>query len=925
MKPRTRAADYLGPLLSVFPACGALAGPMSTDGMWRFADAVPEEHARAEPWVRPMFFEGVFFDEEVFNQVMRDAPLEFTREAWEQPAIIELPMPDGTFQRFEVWITEVMHPDLAAKFPNIRTWAGQGIDDPTALLRMDLTEQGFHSQVLSAEGSFYIDPYTRGDRTFYAVYERNDLRFRGEDGWVCLGPDRAGGFAGDVPIDGPTPSRSGTFLQTYRAAVAATGEYTQFHGGTVALGMAAITTAINRVTGVYEREAAIRLQLVANNNLIVYTNPNTDPYTNNNGVTMLSQNQNNLDAVIGVLNYDIGHVFSTGDGGVASASVVCVDGVKARGVTGLSSPIGDVFYIDYVAHEMGHQFGAAHTYNGTNGFCSSGRSSTSAYEPGSGSTIMAYAGICGVDDLQSNSDDYFLHRSFDQILLFSTGTGGCPADVPTGNTVPTIDAGPNFTIPRQTPFILTAASFGDADGDTLTFCWEERDLGPAQGSTGGAFPDNGSSPIIRSFPPTTSPSRIIPRVQNLLNNTFVIGEGLPNTNRTMNFRCTVRDNRAGGGGVNTSNMQVTSTTAAGPFTVTFPNGGEVFAGGTTVTWNVANTNAAPVNCANVRIELSIDSGNTWPTVLTASTPNDGSEPVVLPSINTSTARVRVMGVNNIFFDISNADFTIVPTTPPGPFSLASPADGATEVSLVPTLSWTTSTNAAVYEVTIDTDAGMNPPHTLQASTGTTSLSVAPGVLSPGVEYFWRVVAMNGAGSMHATPDPASFTTRIPPPPPEAFTLLSPPHGETNVSTTPTLMWSPSLNATSYQVTVDNEPTMSMPFVLQTSTAATSLTIGPGVLAGGTTYYWRVVASNSKGAIAATPNPALFETRAVPPFCQGDANGDGSVGFGDISAVLQFWGFTYPPGSRGGGDANNDGSVNFIDITTVLEQWGRTCA
>lgn len=907
--------------LSAF-AVAASAGPRSLDGMWEMADEVPEAQLRADPWVRPNFFQGVIFDSEVFAQVLADAPMEFTEQAWEGPVVMELPMPDGTFQSFEVWESPIMHPDLAAQLPGVKTWAGQGIDDPTATLRMDITPMGFHSQVLSAGGSFYIDPFTKGDTTFYAVYERNDLRDRALDGWSCLGAERPAG----LPMlqlrsaTGVDRTINGTFLQTYRTAVAATGEYTAFFGGTQAAGQAAIVTAMNRVSGVYERELAIRMTLVANNINIVYTNPATDPYTNNNGVTMLTENQNNITAVIGSANYDIGHVFSTGGGGVASLSVVCVAGSKSRGVTGLPSPNGDAFWIDYVAHEMGHQFGSNHSFNGLNGSCVGGnRSAANAYEVGSGSTIMSYAGICGVDDLQTNSNDYFVWRSLDEIIAFSNATGGCPANVANGNTVPTVSAGADFTIPANTPFMLIGTG-GDTDGDAITYCWEERDLGAAQGAVGGIFVDNGTSPFIRSFVPNTSPTRIIPRVSNLLANTFVKGERLPVTNRNINFRLTVRDNRAGGGGLNTDDMLVVSTTSAGPFALTAPNGGGTFSGSVSVTWNVTSTNLAPVNCANVMIELSTDGGNTWPTLLLAITPNDGSEAVALPAINSTTARIRVRAVGNIFFDISNANFTITPPAGPGAFTLTAPANGATGVSLTPTLTWNVSAGATSYTVTVDTDAGFVLPNTYQNTTASTSDMVPGATLANNTVYFWRVVASDGVNMTSGTPNPSSFTTV--PAPPGAFSLTSPANGAINQSVTPTLMWGASLGATSYQVTVDTDAGFVLPNTYQTNTGFTSVVVPGATLAQGTVYFWRVVASNPGGMTTGSPDPSMFTT--APPPCVGDADGDGDRDFADITAALANFGTNYLPSLIGAGDANHDGIVDFSDITSVLANFGVPC-
>jgi hypothetical protein len=572
--------------------------------------------------------------------------------------ILALPLPEGGFGRFRVEASPIMEDALAAQFPEIRTYRGQGVDDPAATVRFDWTPAGLHAMVLSPRGTLFVDPETKGDSSHYVAYYSRDYARRVRPSFRCTVTGKevarsATAAAADVTIQSP-----GSLLQRYRLALAATGEYTQFFGGTVSGAMAAMATTMNRVNAVYERELAVRMVLVANNASIVYTNASTDPYTNNDGSTMLGQNQSNLNAVIGSANYDIGHVFSTGGGGVAGLGVVCSSG-KAKGVTGSGQPTGDSFDIDYVAHEMGHQFGGNHTFNGTTGSCGGGnREASAAYEPGSGSTIMPYAGICGAEDLQPHSDDYFHAKSLLEMSAFlASGGASCDQTSSTGNTPPVVDAGPSFTIPSRTPFTLTASG-SDANGDALTYAWEEYDLGAASPPS----TDNGNRPIFRSFLPTTSPSRTFPKLANILANTTTIGELLPTTTRTMTFRVTARDNRAGGGGFGTDTTQVSVRSDAGPFVVTAPNTALSWAGGSmqTVTWNVANTAAAPVSTANVRILLSTNGGQTFPTTLVASTPNDGSEAVVVPNTPTSSARVKVEAVGNIFFDVSNANFTITP-------------------------------------------------------------------------------------------------------------------------------------------------------------------------------------------------------------------------------------------------------------------------
>jgi uncharacterized repeat protein (TIGR01451 family) len=656
-----RAAVVLVLLLSALPVA-ALAAPSNLPQMqvsagghiWSDADAYALARAGA-PQIATTQARVVWANVPLLLDQLASAPL----EGGDKGLLMALPMPDGTLQQFQVVESPIMQPELAARYPLISTYLGQGVDDRTATVRMDWTPQGFHAMILSAAGTVYIDPFRRGDTSLYISYYKDDFVPGPQQRIVELD---AGGELSPTPPIGPRSMRvpSGNQLRTYRLAMAATGEYTQFHGGTVPLALAAIVTAMNRVNGIYEREVAIRMVLVANTDDLIYTDGTTDPYTNNNGSTMLGENQSNIDAVIGSANYDIGHVFSTGGGGVANQGP-CQAASKARGVTGLAAPINDPFYVDYVSHEMGHQFGGSHTWNSNSCSGYPGQYvATAAYEPGSASTIMGYAGICGIDDLQPNSDDYFHTFSFDQIVAYSTvGAGTCGVVSNTGNTPPNVTSGTGgFTIPYSTPFVMSGTAV-DPDGDALTFGWEEFDLptaaGPAPPNPGYVVP-----PYFRSFDPTTSPSRTFPRLSDIVNNTTTLGEILPSSAANLTFRLTARDNRAGGGGVNYATYSIAVSGSAGPFRVATPNGGGVWAvaDSETVTWDVANTTAAPVSCSAVNVKLSTDGGYTYPVTLLAGTANDGSEPVTVPDNETTQARVKVECADNIFFDISNSNFTI---------------------------------------------------------------------------------------------------------------------------------------------------------------------------------------------------------------------------------------------------------------------------
>lgn len=701
----------------------------------------------------PQQFRASYLDVQSMKNFLWSLPSERNVANRNQAPILELPTPDGHTAKFRVWESSVQAPALQAQFPNIRTFAGQGIDDPYAVIRFDLTEAGFHAQVLSVNGTYYIDPYAVGDMERYISYYRTDLSRQSI--WHCDVPDMpASNFVQRVQAD-----CRGTTLKTFRLAVACTGEYAQAPGiaagGNPNILHSAIVTTVNRVVGVYEVEISVRMELVANNNAVEFLNASTDPFTgNDNANILINESQTVIDANIGPANYDVGHTFSTGGGGLAQLSSVCGSN-KARGITGSSFPTGDAYDIDYVAHEMGHQFGGNHSMAG----CGSSPSSTK-YEVGSGTTIQAYAGICGTQNIQPNSDPVFHGISFDEISNFLSVGGGslCGVITPTGNTLPVIAPLTNngVSIPVSTPFTLTGSAT-DVNGDALTYSWEQWDLGGSVSwNAGASAPPNNTVPLFKSRLPKTSGSRTFPDMAVILagypaNPPATMGglkgETLSPVPRAMKFKLTVRDNRAGGGGVvslGSSGCQdptifQVNVVGSSPFLVTVPNGGESYVGGSTqtVTWNVAGTDAPPVSVSNVRILLSTDGGNTYPTVLLANTANDGSETVTFPAITTSTARVKVEALGNIFFDISNGNFTL--TAPPTGFDFTSPAPA---VSSCPA--------PATMDIVLGTvsNGGFSNPITLSASgnpAGTT-VSFAANPINPGSS---TTVTLNGTNTLAA--------------------------------------------------------------------------------------------------------------------------------------------------------------------------------
>jgi hypothetical protein len=635
-------------LLACLLACSF---PLGAQPLWTDVaeSSIPPDGERR---IVPAFYRTVRLDRTALLTVLDAAPERFTLAALSDTTVLVLPLPDGRTSRFRLTASPVLAPELQSQYPEIRTFTAAGLDDPTALLKCDLTPWGFHAAIWSARlGTVFIDPYRHGNADYYTVYYKRDFPRPSGKNFFCETENKEE----EAPVPAGADDQGDCLLRQYQLALACTGEYATFHGGTTATALAAMATSMNRVNGVFEKDAAVTMIMVANNNLLVFLNGSTDPYTNNNGGTMLGQNITTCNNIIGSANYDIGHVFSTGGGGVAYLSCVCGSS-KAGGVTGGGSPVGDPFDIDYVAHEMGHQFGGAHTQNND---CN--RSSASAMEPGSASTIMGYAGICD-PNVQSNSDDYFHARSLEQMGGFVLGGGnGCATVINTGNNAPAVEAGANYTVPKSTPYVLTATG-SDPNGNMLTYCWEQ--MNPQVGVMP-PQPANTQGPMFRSLDPVESPARYFPDYQAVLNNESPTWEVLSSVGRPLAFRVTARDNFAGAGCTEEDDLTITVSGTAGPFRVTSPNGGEVWNANTTqtVTWDVAGSNASPVSCANVRILLSTDGGSTWPTVLAASVPNNGSAVVTVPNAVTASARIMVQSIGNVFYDLGNAEFSVVAPLP----------------------------------------------------------------------------------------------------------------------------------------------------------------------------------------------------------------------------------------------------------------------
>lgn len=812
---------------------------------------------RSKRLIVPRQYRVVRLDLAAAQPLLAAAPERFGSNAGpEQDVVLSLPLPDGGWGRFRIAESPVMAPELQARFPEIRCYTGTGLDDPTASLKCDLTPQGFHAMIRSAHHDpIFIDPYQRGDRVYCIVYHKKNIDPK--EPYACTLDETV--EQSDLKKM-PVPEMVGDCqFRKYRLALACTGEYANFHGGTVPLVLAAMNTTMNRVNGIYERDLSVTMQIIANNDLLVFLDPVTDGYNNGNGSTMLGQNQTKCTNIIGSANYDIGHVFSTGGGGIAGVGVVCNNSTKARGVTGRGQPVGDPFDVDYVAHEMGHQFNANHTQNNN---C--GRYLPTAMEPGSASTIMGYAGICA-PNIQANSDPYFHAINLQEISGYiTTGPGNvCPVKTNPGNTAPVVNAGTDYVIPRSTSFALTAVGT-DIDGDALTYCWEQmnNEAAPMPPQV-----TNTSGPMFRSLNPMPSPTRYFPRLADLATGTDPTWERLPSVARTMNFRVTARDNKATGGCTGEDNMVLTVAGTAGPFVVTQPNLAQTWyvAEKRNVTWDVAATDVAPVACSSVRILLSTDGGLTYPFVLANSVPNSGTAEVEVPNEISATCRVMVQAVGNVFFDISDQNFAI-------------------EVPLVPTFFMDLSANPTEQACTgqilqfsadIAGSGGFTKPVTLSVSgaPGNAAVSISDNPVAPGNSADIALANLNQTGVFTITVTAESdtiirtysFDLTVVDAQPQATNLATPADGTMNVPLKQALSWSAVPSALTYQVQVAVNPAFGLPDLVLDQTVATTTATVSG-LQEATVYYWRVRVTNACGVSDFSP---VFAFQAGQPECSTD--------------------------------------------------------
>lgn len=612
---------------------------------------------------------------------------------------VDLPMPDGSIKSFRVNESQTLSPTLSAKFPELKSYAGVCITDQSISVGFDISPNGFHGTIKMASASYFIEPIDL-KKDLYRLYNQKDVL-----GSISCGVNNLDVIKKNQRRENKDEdfSSNGTKLRTYRIAIAATGEFTQANGGTVLGALARINTIITAVNTIYTTELSIKFQLIDNEDTIIYTDPETDPFTPlPNGDADPLQSQSFFDrlnikpiatdtATLPYSFYDIGHVLHTiaiksetplslGANGKAGPRV-CFDTEKGLGWSqNIESTSGggetkNASIVSVLTHEIAHQFYADHTYNGTGSLCTGNRANATAFEPGSGSTIMSYFGNCATNNnLTGINGNYFHINSLDAITnTITSGYGACASITATNNTPPIANAGTNFKIPKGTPFTLIGSAI-DTDNDVLTYSWEEYDkgvlkdagaLGNLAGVGGYAAVNSITAPLFRSQIPSTESSRTFPSLNFILNNknnpADEAGEDLPQVARKMDFRLTVRDNKVTGGAYDFAEITVT-VDDSGPLAVTLPNGNEILTADDLqiFTWNVNKTD---ILSPKVNILLSIDGGNTFSYVLANNTPNDGSESIRLPKgiLSSTTARVKIVSTTNPtaeFFDISDVNFTI---------------------------------------------------------------------------------------------------------------------------------------------------------------------------------------------------------------------------------------------------------------------------
>lgn len=811
--------------------------------------------------------------------------------------IISLPQRNGPARRYKVVEWDIISPTVVTQIGEQKVYRGVGLDRPDEVVVLDYSNRGLKAMIRGSEGTTFIESILRTKNGEYAVFKNEDTVEVGSFTCKTHGEHEPKvPFLPDAPEETSTRSRAVENLYRFDFAVNTTTEWTSFFGG-VSQAAQAVATSVARVNLIYRTDLGIEVVLSYLKNWT-----GTDPF--NNAQMDLDLNHDELETAIGNSAYDIGHLFQTQGGGVAYVAAVGVPNLKGRATSGSSNP-ASTYFNGVLAHEMGHQFGTPHTFNGTTGGCGGGnRSSSTAYEPGSGSTIMGYPGLCGAENVTSSFEFFYHAGSIARILPIRDDLTRGQVVIPTSNNAPTlVSASSSYTIPQSTPFKLSAVA-SDPDGNELVYTWDQMDAGGSNATTNGGptttTSNNTIRPLFRFYPPTTSGTRYFPSPAAILTNNYTGAfEFLPNVNRTMNFRLTARDNATTAGGRLSLDRLITVSGAA--LTVTAPNTNVTWAGGTTqtVTWTVGGSaTAAP----NVNIRLAYLGGQQYfdgtSTLLLANTPNDGSQAVTIPGVASTQARIFVEQVDGNFFDVSNANFTI------------------TAANNVPTIS-------TIAPVTIDEEvpytfqivaSDLDPTQTLSYSlTGTVpsgaSINPTTGLFSwtprenqSGITHNFTVrVADNGSPSQAATRTFQITVNEI------AKILL----GSANLQDLTV-----ASTGTAVEVYLLNPGTETIAETLYTNLDGSGNFSVESIANAGTydvrVYSFRYLTRRFNGLVI--PNSGM--TLPLADLISGDVDGDNEVGPGDFELIVATFGTNDP-----GADVDGDGEIGPTDFEVIVRNFG----
>ncbi len=806
-------------------------------------------------------------DFQAIKNTLDNAPMEFTAAARTAPLTFEMPLPTYGLVRFKVVESPVYEAGLAKKYPQFKTFSAVGGDHNEFSARFDYTYNGFNAIVNTPEGEVYIDPFATDQKAFYITYFTKDYaRKNGSTTFFC-GADHEEVLKNNVSIHQPIQAKSEArtegdlvTIRKYRLALAATGEFSSLYGGTKASVLSYLVTLTNRVTKKMSEELAMRFELIATNDTLVFLNAATDPYPKGNlGGAILSVSTAVINPRVGDANYDVGHTVTGGCtdvGGVANTNVICVKGSKGQGMSCDQGGGMDAFAVTIMCHEMGgHQFSASHTMSSCGSGDQSQVASSNKAEPGSGVTIMSYDGGCGNDNVTGQywkSNGYYNTLTLEQIMNFSRRSVGntCPQKIVTANHEPIVNIplADGFQIPIGTPFEMTAKAT-DEDGDALKFCWEQADNGTFS-SLG--TPKTLEANTFRSFDPTSNPTRIFPQLPIVLGNVKPSkAELYPDTTRDYTFRCTVRDYNINGGGTVWDEVKFKSTHKAGPFTVNYPatdtdtlSNSEY----TLVKWSVANTDKAPVNCQRVNILLSTDGGLTFPTVLLKNTINDGEEGVIIPSnITSNKVRIKVAAADNIFFNISKQNHSVVASNKKGYTFTASSEQYIICLPDVANVDIQTSVFGGYSNKINLSIVGALP----QGATATfaksqlngnesTTLSVDMNKVNTQGVYAIKIRSIAGTDTLYRSISFKTVYANF-----SDMTLAVPADGATGLTTLPSFKWNPAAVADSYDFELATSPTFAPNTIVfkKENTKATDIN-APVTLLENTLYFWHVRAKNT---------------------------------------------------------------------------------